>query len=230
MSKGVVRLSPTCSARPGTGARQRPGPLRPLLLLSGALAGSLIAAVTLGSSACGASYQAIYEGEVRFEHCYRLDEDPSVPVAQRRECWREWTRFYTYGQTRDRIEYALMRQRALSGSPNGPEAPVAAQSPDAGLAPTPTLAAPPPTSLFAPPPIVDSASRPSLDAGPPPSAVPSPEDLVDMVTDGNAPPGQMCLLRCVGTWKKCVERCLNNNARCRASCDSAFRACGRGCI
>jgi len=34
--------------------------------------------LTSGASigACAASYQSIYEGDIRFEHCYRVDEDP----------------------------------------------------------------------------------------------------------------------------------------------------------
>lgn len=184
------------------------------------------------STGCGASYQALYEGEVRFEHCYRLDEEPSIPVLQKRECWREWTQFYTYGQTRDRIEYALMRQRVLAGAQGSTREATPDDMVDAGLAPTATLAAPPPTNPFAPPPQVDSAPRPAATPPPQPasSAVPSPDDLIDMVADGNAPPGQTCLLRCVGTWKGCVGNCLNDNARCRAVCDAAFKACGRGCI
>lgn len=188
---------------------------------------------SLGWSGCGASYQALYEGEVRFEHCYRLDEEPSVPLTQRRECWREWTQFYTYGQTRDRIEYALMRQRALSAASGGAGVPPGGGDPDGGVAPTPTLAAPPPTNLFAPPPQVESAAPKvvPVDAGPTTTSRPtSPEDLLDMVTSGNAPPGQACLLRCVSAWKTCAGICLNDNARCRATCDAAFKTCGRQCI
>lgn len=35
----------------------------------------------LGASSCGPSVQSIYEGNVRFEHCYRLDLDTSdIPL------------------------------------------------------------------------------------------------------------------------------------------------------
>lgn len=80
---------------------------RSMLLLGLALAG--------GAGACGASIQAVYEGDVRFEHCMALDAQPDVKAHIRRACWREWVSFYTYGQTRDRVRHAQMRIRQLSG-------------------------------------------------------------------------------------------------------------------
>lgn len=68
-----------------------------------------------GIVACGASIQAVYEGDVRFEHCMALDAQPDVKPHIRRACWREWISFYTYGQTRDRVRHAQMRIRQLSG-------------------------------------------------------------------------------------------------------------------
>ena len=65
-------------------------------------------------AACGPSVQSIYEGNVRFEHCYRLDIDPHIAPTHREACWREWKQTYTYGQTRDRVEYAERRIRALA--------------------------------------------------------------------------------------------------------------------
>ncbi len=206
--------------------------MRAFVLAAGAVcATTLFAAV--GWSGCGASYQALYEGEVRFEHCYRLDDEPNVPIPQRRECWREWTQFYTYGQTRDRIEYALMRQRVLSGAPNNASVNPSLGDQDGGVAPTATLAAPAPTNLFAPPPQVDSASAraaPVQSASPTTSSTTTVGDVVEMVTEGNAPPGQACLLRCASSWKRCTGNCLHDNSRCRATCDAAFKTCGRSCI
>ena len=38
----------------------------------------LLGVAVLGSAlACGPSFQAIYEGNSRFEHCYALDESPA---------------------------------------------------------------------------------------------------------------------------------------------------------
>src|SRR5882724_8076406 len=64
--------------------------------------------------ACGPSVQSIYEGNVRFEHCYRLDLEVDAAPTHREACWKEWLGMYTYGQPRDRIEYARRRARASS--------------------------------------------------------------------------------------------------------------------
>lgn len=71
---------------------------------------------------CGPSVQAVYEGDVRFEHCMALDSDPTVKPRYRRACWVEWIAFYTYGQTRDRVVHAQFRIRQLSGVSDFPPA------------------------------------------------------------------------------------------------------------
>ena len=58
--------------------------------------------------------QSIYEGDVRFEHCYRLDLDLNIAPTHREACWKQWLTSYTYGQARDRIEYARRRVRAFA--------------------------------------------------------------------------------------------------------------------
>jgi hypothetical protein len=73
-----------------------------------------VAAAALCSGGCGASIQAVYEGNVRFEHCMALDAQTDVKPAIRRACWTEWVQFYTYGQTRDRVVHAQIRIRQLS--------------------------------------------------------------------------------------------------------------------
>ena len=69
---------------------------------------------------CGPSFHAIYEGNARFEHCYALEENPQTGMKDRADCWRDWSEHYTYGQTRDRIQYATARYVALSQAPNVP--------------------------------------------------------------------------------------------------------------
>jgi len=86
------------------------------------------AALLLGSASCGTNMQAVYEGDVRFEHCMALDWRESV---YRRRCWIEWVAFYTYGQTRDRVLHAQRRIQQLglseaAGQPAPPEGQVAA--------------------------------------------------------------------------------------------------------
>jgi hypothetical protein len=180
---------------------------------------AVLGAVSLLAVGCGASYQSIYEGEVRFEHCHRLDEEPQIPLTQRRECWREWTKFYTYGQTRDRLEYALRRQRELT-DPNAN----AASSP--GAAGNEPVAAPPPTSPFAPPPHVHDGT----DAGAKDAPI-DPADLVDMLTSPDQPPAQPCLLRCMQRWHTCIDSCSpKDDAECRKGCNAAFKGCGTTCL
>jgi len=100
---------------------------------------------------CGPGFQAIYEGDARFEHCYALDENPSASMTAKGECWRDWMDHYTYGQTRDRVAYAAARTRAMSRIHDLPtdEALMGAAP---GEIPHSGITAPAPTSAFAPPP------------------------------------------------------------------------------
>ena len=81
---------------------------------------SLLAWLTLGGAfACGPSLTSVHEGTVRFEHCNRLDLDESVAKQECKQCWSSWLGEYTYGQPRDRIDYARRRSRALANG-DGP--------------------------------------------------------------------------------------------------------------
>ncbi len=73
-----------------------------------------LVALAAGSLRCGANMQAVYEGDVRFEHCMAFDMQPEVRDEVRRECWVEWVAYYTYGQTRDRVSHAELRIQQLS--------------------------------------------------------------------------------------------------------------------
>src|SRR5260370_11911322 len=110
---------------------------------------SLVLVLAVLAVACGPSFQALYEGDARFEHCYALDGSGTAPMQQKSACWRDWTLRYTYGQTRDRVEYAAARYRALSRAPEAPtdEAMMEA-APGEGRGSF--VAAPAPTSAFAP--------------------------------------------------------------------------------
>src|SRR4051812_43678576 len=77
------------------------------------LALNICGSIAMAATSCSVTYQSIYENDVRFEHCYRLDEERAVPIEQKRACWQAWGRSSTYGQSRDRIEYARARDRAL---------------------------------------------------------------------------------------------------------------------
>ncbi|HEY5958341.1 MAG TPA: hypothetical protein VIV60_17375 [Polyangiaceae bacterium] len=67
----------------------------------------------IATTACGPSVQFIYESNIRFEHCYRLDFDEQIAPPHRRACWAEWLSLYSAKQTQDRVEYAQRRIRAI---------------------------------------------------------------------------------------------------------------------
>src|SRR5262245_57935911 len=143
------------------------------------LAAAMLAAVGLLS--CGASIRGTYEGDVRFEHCMALDARPDMKPTIRRACWEEWLSFYTFGQTRDRIDHARLRARQLGAASDfdeGERSPVAA------------AAAPDPTSAIAPPPLMVAAA----DGGAPPAdgGAPAPTDTEGKVRD----PFARCTAEC----------------------------------
>lgn len=198
-------------------------------------------AATGAMAGCGPSFQAVYEGDVRFEHCYALDQSAVVP-DYKKECWREWLHGYTYGQSSDRIEYAAARFSELSLDPTLP-------SVDTGARPTKRsrTAAPMPTSAFAPPPNVAGegptpAPLPSQAPQPPqppqpPLAPSGPAALpIASTSTGPAPhvvqaaahaPGEECTVACADRWNGCRRGCAGG--ACDA-CDRAYRACVPGCF
>jgi hypothetical protein len=104
------------SVRPRRRVAQRSA-LRPFLLRceSALLVGSALL------SSCGPSFEVLAEGDLRFVHCDRLDLDPKIAPSHRLHCWREWRRTYTYGQTRDRVDYAQRRiAEVVSGDTESP--------------------------------------------------------------------------------------------------------------
>jgi hypothetical protein len=185
--------------------------------------------VAAGSAAgCGPSFQAVYEGDVRFEHCYALDQSAAVLDAKK-DCWREWLHGYTYGQSSDRIEYAAARFSELSLDPTLP-------SEDSATRPTRrarSSAAPLPTSAFAPPPNVAGEGpsvQPNQPPPPQPAAVPvassgaAPQHIVPAVARA---PGEECTNACADRWNGCRHGCADG--ACDA-CDRAYRACVPGCF
>lgn len=171
----------------------------------------------LAASACGAGLGAVYEGDVRFEHCMALDENPNTRPTIRRACWDEWTKFYSFGQTRDRIDFARQRVRQLSGSSNFDEG-------DLGFERQPKGAVPEPTSVFEPPPMTLSQ-----DAG----TRSSPGDAKDAGAGGGesgeaAPPGSECLSTCDTTWKVCQQACATQ--ACKNACGGQHKRCAKQCF
>ncbi|AUX36528.1 MULTISPECIES: hypothetical protein [Sorangium] len=168
-------------------------------------------------TACGASINAVYEGDVRFEHCMALDSLADVKPTLRRACWDEWLQFYTFGQTRDRVEYAALRARQLSHASDFDEG---EWSPPSSRAP----AVPEPTSALAPPPrlLTTDVAAPAeeADAGASDAAPSSAEDA--------APPGAECSAACEASWKGCLQDC--RTAGCEKGCSGKYTRCMRGCF
>jgi len=120
------------------------------------LAGSFVIG-TFALIGCGPSFQALYEGDARFEHCYALEEDGVQSIQKRADCWRDWTDHYTFGQTRDRVQYASMRYRALTSTALPTDEGMMSAAPgEANPGGVATALAP--TNAFAPPPTTASAT------------------------------------------------------------------------
>jgi hypothetical protein len=178
----------------------------------GGLAASLVAA------ACGPSFQAVYEGEVHFEHCYAMDQKAG-PVEEKKECWRDWLRGYTYGQSNDRVEYAATRFSQLSLDPTLPTEEDRAAGPRKG-----TLAAPLPTSAFAPPP--NMVERPDAAAPVPEARSAKPEP-----PPPPAPaPASECVRLCDERWNSCHAGCKDKDKAACEQCDKGYRTCMPACF
>lgn len=149
--------------------------------------------------ACGASIRGLYESDVRFEHCMALDARPDVKPTLRRACWEEWASFYTFGQPRDRTDYAVMRERQLGGASDFDEGDTPAARP---LAADPTSAIAPPPMMMAS--LADGGAR---DAE-------APDAQVDERTAAHA---------------RCTADCQQGLDTCRLGCGASApceRACG----
>jgi hypothetical protein len=181
----------------------------------------VVLGVLLVAGACGPSVQSIYEGNVRFEHCYRLDLEVDTAPTHREACWKEWLGTYTYGQPRDRIEYARRRVHAFA---TGDTARPRLEIDDAKKAEARQfyLVVPAPTSAHAPPPPI--ATRWYGDTGSAPSA-PRAAPRV--------PPGDNCGASCRDSYSDCARACDADAAapdpRCK-TCDPEYKACMKRCF
>jgi hypothetical protein len=166
--------------------------------------------------ACGPSMQSVHEGSVRFEHCYRLDLDEDVASTHRRACWKEWSSRYTYGQSRDHIEYARRRLRSLAAGDT------ARPTIDVGSDYHPEerqfyLSVPAPTSAHAPPPPI--ATRWAGPNEPPPAASASAG------VPTSSAPGDDCAATCRGARTPCDAACQKASAGNTSPADAS--ACDR---
>jgi len=195
----------------------------------------------IAAGACGPSFQAIYESNARFEHCYALEENPQTAVKERADCWRDWSERYTYGQTRDRVQYAIARYVALSQASNIPtdEALMMAAP---GVTPRQTtITAPAPTNAFAPPPKVledidGGSGRPSVVEN---KAIGDTKDAGPSVQAKAPPlPSSDCSEHCAATFKDCNLACSSSASdagptsatKCADACNKPYKGCMRGCF
>jgi len=169
-----------------------------------------LVAVLGGAAACGPSFQMVYECDVRFEHCYALDQGAGPPEGKK-DCWRDWLHGYTYGQSRDRIEFAATRFSELSLDPTLPNEDVRGPGPRR----PDRVVAPVPTSAFAPPPNTSESHGP-----PEPSAAPARASASRL-------PGSDCAQTCGEKWNACRATCKD---RACDPCDKAYRACMPACF
>jgi hypothetical protein len=166
-------------------------------------------ALGLAQFGCGPSFEALQEGDLRFAHCDRLDLDPHIAPSHRLHCWREWRRVYTYGQTRDRVEYAQRRiAEVVSGDPAPPfELPSGTSRPADGSVP----------------------AGPSPVYSPPPAVVPirgAESQLPADSREGSVGPG--CRSRCEANRAACAPGCETQPTGCK-DCDAALQACLDNC-
>jgi len=112
----------------------------------------LISPVLLGLLAgCGPSYRVLHESHVHFERCYAMDDDASVAMWAKAECWRTYERAYSV-ENADRGRYAHTRVRTLqalathptdeslmSAAPGSSDVHVTAPTPDTASGPPPMM-------------------------------------------------------------------------------------------
>jgi len=199
-----------------------------------------VSVLALALCACGPSFQAIYEGNVRFEHCYALEENPQLALPDKAACWRDWSEHYTFGQTRDRVQYAISRYVALSRTSAAPTDEAMMNAAPGQTPRTTTIFAPAPSNAFAPPPKVleSGEARSTVSPGHPGevNAANTP------YFDGGAPastaitvnaPNQTCLDVCAGDYRGCSSTCDGDagpKSKPCTTCKQKYATCGRACF
>jgi hypothetical protein len=182
----------------------------------------LLALIT--PAACGPSVQSIHEGNVRFEHCYRLDLELDVAPGHRQACWKTWLGQYTYGQPRDRLEYARRRVRSIAtGDASRLTLDLGSERREESR--QFYLVVPAPTSVHAPPPpiatrmnLVESAPAVSAGASPP-------------AASAAGAPGEPCAQECRAAFQSCGRACQPEatSTTC-ASCEPDYKKCMQRCF
>lgn len=176
-------------------------------------------------ASCGPSFQTIYENDARFEHCYALDDSGSTTLDQKAKCWQDWKEHHTFGQTRDRVEYAQSRYVALNQVPDLPTDEAMMHAAPGEVGESHQLTAPAPTNAFAPPEAMaaqdagthgaTASTLPSMTA-----VVPPPSATADAGAPAR-PPGAACTDDCTRAWQDCkadAHKCNGTYDRCVVGC------------
>ena len=182
--------------------------------------------ITAVVGACGPSFQTIYENDARFEHCYALDDSATSTLDQKAKCWKDWKEHHTFGQTRDRVEYAQSRFVALN-SPDMPTDEAMMHAAPGEVGEHQQLTAPTPTNAFAPP-----EAMAAVDAGthvtPPPTItafVAPPPPTGDAGSSANVRPrAAICTDDCTRAFQECKA------SRDAGACDDGYDRCVVACV
>jgi hypothetical protein len=209
----------------------RPGLFAPLACAS--------AFVAVGSLACGPSFQVVYEGDARFEHCYALDETATVSMQEKTDCWTQWSRRYTYGQTRNRVDYAATRAKALREVPSLPtDEAVMSAAPGGGATRPLGQDEPVTTNAFATPPKTMSDGDAGLETSPENGSVNTmvsttvrPAVAVVPAVAAPVPPAAACAGSCLNTFTSCQGASTGTSLPpARRTCDASYTGCMKKCF
>jgi len=171
----------------------------------------------LALTGCGPSFEVLAEGDLRFVHCDRLDLDPNIAPSHRLHCWREWRRMYTYGQTRDRVEYAQRRiAEVVSGDTDPPfQLPAGANT----VARHSLQRAPDPEHAAVPASQAASAMPAAASSAPPDPSLAVGASSTALVA---------CHSRCEAASASCLPGCETRPTGCKP-CETPLEVCLRDC-
>jgi len=164
--------------------------VRPVVLVS-----AVVTALS-GAVACGPSMRNLVESDMRFEHCYRIDDDTSTPLDNKRQCWSQWAKHYAKGQDHARVVYAKQRLKVLDGA-------LASTPPKAA-----PVACPSPSSPYAPPPSVAPKPGGDVAAAAPPAACAEACTKTWRMCTTPCGSAMGCVNDCDEHFRTCVKACL----------------------
>jgi len=188
----------------------------------------IVAATVTVLGACGPSFQTIYENDARFEHCYALDDSATASLDQKAKCWKDWKEHHTFGQTRDRVEYAQSRAVALNQA-DVPTDEAMMHAAPGEVGEHQQLTAPTPTNAFAPPEAMAAVDA-GVRAAPPPTITafvappPPPVDAGAPSTSSTRPRAAACTDECTRSFQEC------KSSRDAGACDDGYDRCVVSCV